>query len=266
MLFGLFTGRGAGPGNVAVTGLQSLDIDTGQTMTLLAEEKIVEAAWAPNGRDVAYILATGSTYELHWRSPAGEDRGLASEVAFTFSFSPTGDRIAFTRESGYGMDGEPGLYVVTIESGEERQLSDVDRAGAGTLSERPIWSPNGSQILLPVHQEGAGTYWLRAAADGSQTTFLAFAPHLQQQLDRRTLDPNVLWHPNLVNLVAQAVPAPLSGLPTETLLFELDPALGEVLAADIVHTGEGELLGWDVPGWTIWFRPLETEPQRINLP
>jgi hypothetical protein len=266
VLHGKFTRRGAGPGNVAVTNLQALEIDTGQSVTILASENVVEAAWAPNGKDLAYILANRDTYELHWRSETGEDRSLAREVAFTFSVSPAGDQIAFTRESGYGMGGEPGLYVVSIETGEERQLSAADRAGAGALSERPIWSPDGSQVILPIPQEGAATRWLRASADGNGASFLIFTPHFQQALSRRALEANLLWHPNLIYLVAQAVPLPLSGLPSEILLLELDPALEQVLGAEVIHTGEGELLGWDVPGWTIWFRPLEDEPQRINLP
>ena len=127
------------------------------------------------------MLATDSTYELRWRGPNGEDTLLASDVAFTFSISPNGDKVAFTRESNYDLPGQPGLYVVDVASGEEQMLSDVDRAGSGSIEDKPAWSPSGQHVLLPTYGTTGGPGLLRSALDGSDTVTLQFDPSLAEE-------------------------------------------------------------------------------------
>jgi hypothetical protein len=114
-----FATSGAGPGNLAVSDLWMVDYPTGTPTSLFATDTIVEAMWAPDGSGFLYIGATPTTYELHYRSLAGDDRLLASDVAPTWGVSRTGAYVAFTRETGYEVPGDPGLYVVPLAGGTE---------------------------------------------------------------------------------------------------------------------------------------------------
>ena len=254
LLHGRFTARGGGPGNIAVTDLQFLDLISGAGRQIIADENIGEAVWAPNGHNLAYAKATSTTYELHWLTEFGEDRMLASNVAFTFSVSPAGDRVAFTRESNYNVSGQPGLYIVDIGSGEEWSISEADRAGMGSISDRPIWSPDGSQILLPVTGESIPFRFLRAAVDGSSEAYLAISPSVAQDMGRSSLGTNLFWHPDNRHLIGQVFPDLFSSEPRRVFSFELDPSLEQMVSAGLIYEGEGELLGWAEPGVSIWIR------------
>lgn len=120
-----FPTHGEGPTPASVSDLSILDLALGGT-TRIFDDNVVEAHWAPDGQAIAYILATPKTYELHWRGLAGTDRLLASDVAFTWAVAPSSRAIAFTRESRYKLQVTPGLYVVSIDTGREIKVSDVD--------------------------------------------------------------------------------------------------------------------------------------------
>ena len=60
-----FSDHGAGPDNIAVSDLAIFDLTSGTSEPLISDN-VVEALWAPNGADLAYILATPETYELRW--------------------------------------------------------------------------------------------------------------------------------------------------------------------------------------------------------
>jgi Tol biopolymer transport system component len=149
-----------------------LDLVSGESQTIIDEDLVAQGRWLPNGEDLAYILATPTTYELRLRRTSGEDLLLASDVSFAWSVSPSGKTIAFSRESGYETPGEPGLYVVDLETGEERQLSDIDKAGAGSLDDRPIWSPDNQFVFFSTWgtaPEAGGKRLVAAAVDGSDS-------------------------------------------------------------------------------------------------
>src|SRR5690606_5400940 len=103
---------------------------------------------------------------------------LAADVAFTFRVSPQGDQVAFTRESNYGLPGEPGLYVVDVTTAQETMIADADRAGAGSLGDRPEWSPNGQYVLLQTSATTGGPGLVRAAVEGGNSVILGFDPAL----------------------------------------------------------------------------------------
>jgi len=246
-------GHGAGPGNVAVSDLSVLDLDAGQVTTLLADN-IVEAQWAPDGRSIAYILATPETYELHWRSADGSDRILASGVSFTWSISPTGDTIAFTRETGYEIAIEPGLYVVQVASGHELKLSDVDKSGTGSIADRPVWSADGSQLVLS-HWGGPGpARMIWARSDGSQSFDLG----LQSDGGIRRTDvaiPALLWYPDglhLLNIQSfETGQDPMDPGPYAVVRYRLD--LDQQALVERTQVGETyAIIDWAVPGYSLW--------------
>lgn len=253
--------QGVGPGNLSVGDLWWLDVRSGQTRAIFTDENVVEAACAPDGQNFAYVRATPETYELHWYTATGEDKLLAKDVAFTFSVSPAGNQVAFTRESNYNIGGTPGLYVVDIASGQERQISTVDRAGMGSVADQPIWSPDGSHILLPVASDV--NTWIVAATDGSQTTQLNFSPEVTTALNNYSVG-FVLWHPDGIHLVGSSFPG-MQGGPSKVMLFSLNPALDTVISAKVLREDDSIVVGWNKPGESLWVRTMDGKLEDVPV-
>ena len=257
--------HGAGPSNISVGGLAILDNASGDT-ELLFDDNIVEALWAPDGLAFGYILATPSTYELRWREAGGGDRLLASDVTFTWAISPTGEAVAFTRESGYGLPGTPGLYSVPVAGGAERWLSDVDKQGTGSIDDRPAWSFDGRRVLLSAWGGPGEPRIVIAAADGSGAHDLAFDPSYMGEPWFSQSMFLVLWHPDGRQLVAlPAVSMGEMGGPSPLLLLQLDEALTTAVTATPVAELAG-VLDWDAPGRSLWVFTQEGTVQRLALP
>jgi hypothetical protein len=241
-----------------------LDMASGQAQPIFSDQTIVEAEWAPDGEHLAYVLATDSTYELHWRDLSGEDKLLASDVAFTFSISPQGDKVAFTRESNYNIPGQPGLYVVDVASGQEQMLTDADRAGSGSIEDKPVWSPSGQYVLLPTAGTTSGPGLLRAAVDGSGTVPIQFDPALSGEEWYGTEPFNPYWIDD-THLVASAFgPNAMQGGDSALLLYQLNDSLDTIVAGEVI-TDQGNFIGVDVPGSSVWVQ-VGAEMQSVPLP
>jgi hypothetical protein len=248
-----FPDKGVGPGNLSASDLWIYDPATKESQLVFDQENIVEALWTPDGGAFVYILGTPETYELRRRSLAGEDILLARDVIPTFSISPSGSQVAFTRESGYNVPGAPGLYIVPAAGGEEQQISTADRQGAGSIGDMPLWSPDEQYIILPVQSEGMIYPYVLIKTDGSKTIPLSYAPDVPQTAQERTITP-VLWHPDSQHLLGVGYP----GMVT----FELDLENGQVGSVQTVFQGAGQPLDWQEPGKTVW---VLDEGQRLYL-
>jgi hypothetical protein len=261
--------HGAGPTPVSVSDLSILDLTTDKVEAIIPDD-VVEALFAPNGSDIAYILASPSTYELHWLDPSGKDRLLASDVAFTWSISPTGEAIAFTRESRYGVGGTPGLYVVNVVTGTEVQLSDADKAGYGATTDAPFWLTDGSRLIFPVwgSPEG-GPRLILARADGSEEQELSVAPAQRSEWWASLQIPTMLADPDGQHWLAVPEASEPStgqmGGPLPLVLYRLDEDSGELEDGVLLGT-IGSLLGWDVPGHSVWVLSFEGNVERVELP
>jgi len=265
-----------------VQDLRILDLSNG-SVEVLVRPPLIESAvatnarWLPNGHDVVYLAGTDrANLDLHWRSESGEDRVLAKYVSHDWSISPTGEVVAFARGSRDVPPGvEPGLFVVNVAGGEEVKLSDVDLSLAGTQSfyDRPYWSRDGERIVLLVYDLEASPYLL-LRTDGSGEMGLSIE-------DDDASHPNlwtpteILWHPDGQQLLISAdVPyANSEGGRSGLFLAHLDegdPSLvwSATLAWDV------RLIGWDVPGKSIWVvgRRQDNQgqvhyfPSRVALP
>jgi hypothetical protein len=260
----VFTTHGAGPGPISVSDLSILDLATGSVEVLLPDN-VVEAMWAPNGRDLAYILATPSTFELHWRDGAGDDRLLARDVTFNWNLSPAGDAIAFTRESRYALTVEPGLYVVGVDSGVEVKVSDADAQGFGSVSDQPIWSPDGAWVALPIWATEQARVSL-APADGSGAVDLQIDPALASEWWATAAIPNFVWHPDGKHLVAAPAASQTEmGGPVPLVAYTLDVEAGMLREGRLIAE-VGSLIGWDVPGQSVWVTSVDGIPERLALP
>ncbi|HXF64155.1 MAG TPA: serine hydrolase [Caldilineaceae bacterium] len=259
-----FPAEGAGPGHVAVSDLWVLEMDRGQTEPILPEREVVEALWAPDGQSFAYVRATEETYELRWRTLDGEDRLLAADVAFTFSVSPGGEQVAFTRESGYGVGSEPGLYVVEVASGEERRLSDTDREGNGSIDDRPVWSPDGDYLILPATGPDGDWILLLAAVDGSGDTPIEFDPALATE-EWYNLTPYNLFWPETTHLIGTVLygPGMTTGDELQTVHYRLNDSLDTIVEGSVI--AEGMLVAVDRASGLAWVQ-AGGELQAIPLP
>ena len=257
--------HGAGPGNVAVSDLSILDLDSGQVTTLL-DDNVVEAAWAPNGQDLAYILATPTTYELHWRTQDGFDRILATDVTFTWGISPTGETIAFTRESGYELPIEPGFFAVDVATASETRLSDVDKSGTGSISDRPSWSFDGQQVILSHYggPDEARLVWARV--DGSEVHDLGVEAD-SGEVWAEVFIPFLIWDPDGGHLYA--LPSVYEG---EGGMGGLPPLVRYTLDRSTWTLTDGDQVGeaifvidWAVPGYSLWIRDAQGVIQEFVL-
>jgi hypothetical protein len=257
----VFSDHGAGPDTIAVSDLAICDPTTGASTALLTDN-VVEALWAPNGHDLAYILATPETYELRWRTEAGDDRLLARDVTFNWSIAPSGEAVAFTRESRYSLTRDPGLYVVRVADAAEVKVSDADPQGFGSVSDQPIWSSDSAWVTLATAEPSLSL----AHADGSGAIDLQIDPALESEWWATAAIPNFLWFPDGERMVA----APAAGQsemggPSPLVVYELD--LEQGLLHDGVLVAEiGALIGWDVPGQSVWVTSIDGIPERISLP
>ena len=113
--------------------LVAVDPGTGATRILVDREKIrdrllVDAAWSPDGRWLAYNLGGVEANELWVTSLRGEPRRLTSGAG---AWSPTEAQLATT-------DGDT-LILIDPSTGRERNLGDIPGLWA--------WSPDGTRIV-----------------------------------------------------------------------------------------------------------------------
>lgn len=261
---GAFPTHGEGPTPVSVSDLSILNVTTGAT-TRLFDDNIVEAHWTPDGQAIAYILATPKTYELHWRRLDGTDRLLASDVAFTWAVAPSSSAIAFTRESRYKLQVDPGLYVVSIDTGKEVKVADVDKAGFGGTADQPYWSPDSRQIAFPVFNGPDVSRLVLANADGSSSVDLKIDPALSSNSWATPGMAPILWHPDDIHwLVQSAASQGELGGPSPLVAYRLNQTAG--LLTEGRFLGEiGALIDWDEPGRSVWVTSLEGQVKRIVL-
>jgi hypothetical protein len=259
-----FQDKGAGPANLAVGDLWSYDVQEKQDQLIFQDENIVEAIWAPNGRDFAYLKALPDKYELRWRAESGEDRLLAVDVSPTFSVSPDGKAVAFTREIGYKV-GEPGVYIVPTQGGEESKIASADRQGMGSISDLPIWSPNGQYILLPVSGPDTPTHWVLIKTDGSFEAPLQFGPNVPEEFLQGDFAFS-LWLPDsqrvLINQIQGQIGPPNA---QEIGVASLDFATGQITEITPVSFGAAYPLLWKNLGKVAWLWTDAGELEQLDL-
>jgi hypothetical protein len=269
ILFGsVENGQPAGHATYRGNDLQMIDVATGNVETLVKGLVVVRALWAPNGQDLVYHRATETTYELVWRSASGEERVLAADLPPVFGMAPSGKEVAFTRDSKPPLGGAPGIYVVSLDDGKERQLSNLDPEGG----DRPVWSLDSQYFLLGVK----GDLYL-FKADGSVSTPVYYDPSLANQPWFR-LPPDVtvdkfsppyygpmLWHPDGHHFIGSAWLTEATD-PKEVMFYDLDHSSGRIVSGTVLAE-EGILLGWDKVGQSVWIQvPSADRPEVKSVP
>jgi hypothetical protein len=259
-----FPDKGAGPANLSVGDLWIYDIASQTDELIFQDENVVEAMWAPDGQGFVYLKATDSTYELRYRSAEGEDWLLTEGAAPVFSISPDGQQVAFTRETGYQV-GEPGLYVVSVSGGEVRKVSSVDRQGAGSIADIPLWSPDSRFILLPVSHVYDSPRWFLIAADGSLETQLSFSPDVPETFTTQEFTPS-LWLPDSSGFIGNQMQGMMDPpYAQEVDVAELDLDTGVITKLNPVDYGARFPSAWETPGERLWMVDEDGQLRLLDL-
>jgi hypothetical protein len=246
-----FPDHGAGPANLSVGDLWIYDIVSQTDEMIFQEENIVEAMWAPDGQGFVYLKATETNYELRFHNLSGEDWLIVEGAAPVFSLSPDGQQVGFTRETGYQV-GDPGLYVIPVTGGEARKVSSVDRQGAGSVADFPLWSQDSRFILLPVSYIYDSPRWFLIATDGSLEKQLTFGPGVPEAFQRQDFNPGI-WLPDgsgFVGTQSQGMMDPPYA--QEVAVAELDLETAEITRVTPVDYGALFPAAWETPGERLW--------------
>lgn len=270
-----FPNRGWGPANKAVTDLYILDVATGETTVVFPEDFTVSARWSPNGEDFAYLLATQETYELRVRLASGEDRLLATDVYLDYEFNPAGTELAFRRRISQDFGIDSSLHTVSIETGMEEKIGEVDKSGGGSIDDRIIWWPDGSAFSIPFISSTAGDGVAYISLDGTVAPMIMTEQAIAAEPVSDVFD---LWHPDGNKIIGFSLIEGPYDLEEEFIphiaLFELDESRQAIIGRTVLQEGlpAGGPFIWHISGESFWtFLVSETPgeppvPQLITLP
>lgn len=114
--------------------------------------------WSPDGKHIVARGWVSGVGLIVMDSGGGNRRQLTSNITdSTPDWSPTGNRIAFTRQTGNNWD----VWIINSDgSGEKRLTTD------GSVDGLPAWSPDGTSIAFLSNRGGPWAIWVMKA-DGS---------------------------------------------------------------------------------------------------
>jgi Tol biopolymer transport system component len=139
----------AGQGNLDIW-LQQVD---GGSLIQLTNDPIdeVQPSFSPDGTRIAFTRIGKGVYVV----PAlGGDAFLVAQDGYSPKFSPDGNTIAYLNAGK--------LYVTPVSMGQPTQL-----LAGFEINSPPLWSPDGSRLLVFGNAKGDALDWLAAPLDGS---------------------------------------------------------------------------------------------------
>jgi Tol biopolymer transport system component len=130
-----------------------------------------QAAWAPNGKQIAFVLRPrgGGDADIYVANPDGSHRRRLTTAPgddLAPDWSPDGRWIVFTSK----RSGHFELFRIRPDGTSETRLTD-NPAGA----QMPAWSPDGRQIVFASRRSGAFDLFV-INADGSNESQLTSGP------------------------------------------------------------------------------------------
>jgi Tol biopolymer transport system component len=126
---------------------------------------------SPDGDTIVVSRGFGERYGLYLIDVAtGEARRLTSPGAdFEPDFSPSGDRVAFSR---LDRSGNYDVFVMPARPGARAQQLTQDEGEDGG----PVFSPDGRDLVFRTSREGLYSLWVVPARGGRQTPLLPSVP------------------------------------------------------------------------------------------
>ncbi len=160
----LFAGEGRGRTNI---GLYTIHGD-GQSEQLIAtgDARAFDAAWSPNGKQIAYITDVNGKEQLVVAAADGSNpqtlTQFGGKLTRTPSWSPDSKQIAVMSDDAGIAD----IYTLNADGSALKKLTD-----SSVATRDPAWSPNGMQIAYAADVTGQGVYqiYVRGTAPNTPT-------------------------------------------------------------------------------------------------
>jgi Tol biopolymer transport system component len=152
-----FLSRGE-PDPALATGIQAIDLDSGETLELVAPERgyaLARPNWSPDGRFLAFeemLIMEGSGLFAYYDFAGGEYVAWEEAVG-PVSWSADGGLLAYSRQT-YAATGEERLYLRPRLGSEQLLGPDYDGPAYAT---QPVFSPAGDQIAYLAFLDGPET-------------------------------------------------------------------------------------------------------------
>jgi TolB protein len=139
----------------------------GGRVALTSLEPIISPAWAPNGRELAYVsFESGKAVVWVQDLQTGRRNTIANFSGSNSApaWAPGGQQLAVT----LSRDGPAQLYVIGREGGQPRRLTV-----SSAIDTEPVFTPDGRQIYF-VSDRGGGPQIYRMSLDGSSPERVTF--------------------------------------------------------------------------------------------
>lgn len=136
-------------------------------VVLESKSPIVSPAWAPNGRQLAYVSFEGNRPRIFAQDLAvGTRQVIAAFPGLNGApaWSPDGKSMAMT----LSKDGNPEIYVMDIDSRILKRLTV-----SAAIDTEPAWAPDGKSLVFTSDRGGTPQIY-RVPASGGRATRLTF--------------------------------------------------------------------------------------------
>ena len=138
--------------------------------------------WSPEGNFVVFSVRDGTEQGLYIRNPDGVNEFRRTQSPdYGAVWSPDSRYIAFLST----RDGNPEIYVVDPEEGEEVRVTDSE-APEYDLS----WSPNGKRLLFVTERDGNAEIYAVEIKDRGMPDNLTRLTHNEVRDEQPTWSPN----------------------------------------------------------------------------
>lgn len=139
----------------------------GAQVMLNSDEPIISPAWAPNGREIAYVSFESQKAVVWTHSVASGQRREVANFRGSNSapaWSPDGSRLALTLSQGGGSQ----LYSIGRDGGGLKRLTS-----SASIDTEPTFTPDGRSIYF-VSDRGGSPQVYRMAAEGGAAERVTF--------------------------------------------------------------------------------------------